>query len=123
MNMTQALRKITVLLGNRAGIKDYKRPSSQEQRDKDRAARLVAKAHKEQCEQAMVARRKAILDADTDYQRLVAEYNAASKAKDAIPFAHYRYCAGTSSSLFFTVAAEADTLDELVAKVRERKAA
>lgn len=123
MNAAQALSALKRLLGPNAGIKDYRAPSSPEQRDAERALYIERRATKDAVAAAMKARSDAILAADPEYLRLRAEYEAARAVLEKTGHGmHYRYRAGTLGKLFFTVEAEADTLQELVDKVRAKKA-
>lgn len=122
MNIKQAHAKIAKLLGKRAAIQDHKRPSSDEQRAAAHAAMRAARERRKVAESAMNARRDALLSADPEWQRHAAEYRAAGVALEAAGDWHYfRYSAGVVGSMFFSVTAEADNLDELVAKVCEAK--
>jgi len=122
MNATQALTKLRKLLGPKAGIQDDKRPSSPELREAAAIERRAAKERKGTCEELLNARRKEILAADVEYQRLRAEFDVARIALEKAPWPHYyRYTAGTVSSLFFSVRCQADTLAELVAEVEKKQ--
>ncbi len=121
MNATQALTHLRKAWGKDAGFKDHKCPTSPESRDAAHVARREAKARKDEAEAAMLARRDATLAADAEYQQLKAAYKKAQEALEAAPWPGYRYSGGTVGSMFFSVKAEADTLDELVEKARAKK--
>lgn len=122
MNATQALSRLRKKLGKRAILRDTGGPSSPEQRAAASAKRKEANEARSCAEAAMNARATAVLAADADYQRLRAIYAAARDTQRASPFGgHYRYSTGTVvHGLFFSVAAEADTLAELVEKVEAK---
>ncbi len=122
MNAAQAIARIRKALGKRAEIHDYKKPSSQEQRDTERAAKREAKEARDAAIAARSARQDAILSADPEYCNLRDAAAAASKTYEAMSYGfYYRYKAGTNQSVFFHVDAEADTLAELVEKVEAKK--
>lgn len=117
LTMRAALTRLQKTLGKNAGIQDDKRPSSPELREQQRAQRIAARAAFETAKIALDLRRAEVLAADARYVALKREYEAALKAREAAPHPSFRYCAGTASTLFFSVKAEADTLEELVQKV------
>ncbi len=128
MNIKQAQTKLRKLLGPKAAIKDKKRPSSPEQREQERAARIAITALKKAAEEAMQARQQAVLEADPEYQRLKAEYQAARDEQERTPYGTYhRYSTGRVNGVggfsLFSVEAEADTLAELVEKVEAKRMA
>lgn len=124
MNTTQALTQLRKLLGKNAALRDEKRPSSPELREQQRAKHRAVSDRKKLAAEALDARRQAILAADPEFQRLLAEYELVRAEKERTPMGTYcRYTAGTDRSFFFLVEAEADTLDELIEKVREKRAA
>lgn len=124
MNTTQAMTQLRKLLGPKAGLRDTKKPTSPELREEQRARRLIVNAQKKEAEEALEARRKAVLAADPEYQRLHAAWRAARDLQEMTPHGTcHRYTAGIVGSMFFVVKAEADTLDELVTKCRDQKAA
>lgn len=123
MNATQALTALRKLLGPKAGIQDSGKASSPEQRAAERELYLARKAIKDAAAAAMTSRREAILAADSEYQRRRAEHDAARALLEKTGHGYrYRYMAGTLGALFFTVEAEGDTLQEVVDKVRAKKA-
>lgn len=124
MNATQAMTQLRTLLGKNAVLRDSKRPSSPEMREQQHAKHRAVSERKKIAAAALDARRAEILAADSEYQRLLAEYESVRAEKERTPMGlHCRYSAGRDHSFFFLVDAEADTLAELVAKVREKKAA
>jgi len=126
MNNAQALTKLRKLLGSKAAIRDSKRASSPEQREQEHAARLAVNERKRAAQDAMEARRAAILAGDAEYQRLKGEYEVARKEQERTPFGTYhRYTAGRINDAgglsFFVVESEADTLAELIEAVEVKK--
>lgn len=115
MNAKQALVRLQKLWGKHAGFQDNKKTTSPELREAAHKARRAAKSGKDMAEAALTARRETILAGDLEYQRLKAKYQEARKAMDLAPWPGYRYSAGIIGSMFFTVKARADNLDELVA--------
>lgn len=123
MTKTQALAQLQRLLGPRAAIRDTRKATSPEERDRASALRAQATADKQKAHDAMEAREVALLKADAEYQRLATDYQKAVKAHHAAPFPQYRYTALTTGALFNTVEGEADTPAALVAEVKRRRAA
>jgi hypothetical protein len=124
MNQSQALTKLHKLLGKTAALRDNKRPSSPEIRAAQHAKRVEVNAAKDLAAKALEARKVALLGADAEYQRLLAEWRAARELQDKTPHGTtYRYTALTVGSWFATVQGEGDTLDELIANVEAKRAA
>lgn len=120
MNKKQALSKISKLLGKHAAIQDHKLPSSDESRAAAHIARQAANEQKRIAAAALNDRREQLLTQDAEYQRLLTIFNECQRAVFAAGgFGYYRYSAGTLGSLFFSVKAQADTLEDLVDKVKK----
>lgn len=117
LTMRAALTRLQKTLGKNACIKDYKRPSSPELRERERAQFIAARDAFNAAKSALDKRRAEVLAADPEYQRLKGEYNTALTTKDNVPHRSFRYCGGTAGTMFFSVKAEADTLEELVQKI------
>lgn len=126
MNRTQAWTQLTKLLGKKAAMDDTKKSTSQEKRDATKIARTDARIQKNAAWDAVEQRRKELLSTDARYQELLAIHKELSDKHDALPYDEYRYSAGTIDSMLglgrvYHVVAQADSLDELVAKVKASK--
>jgi hypothetical protein len=118
MTLAKALTELRKVLGKKAGIRDNKIQSSPELRNAANAAIGVAVTQKNAAEAAMRARRDEILANDEEYQRLLCAYEDAQQKRRKCNGPSYRYTAGIVGDLFFYVKAEADTLAELLEKVK-----
>jgi hypothetical protein len=78
MNAAQALTRLRKVLGARAAIRDSGRPSSDEQREAARVARVASKQRADDAHAALTAWRDELLQADAEYQRLLQANEAAS---------------------------------------------
>lgn len=67
----------------------------------------------------MDARKKAILDADPEYQKLKADYAAADKRCGSLTAitCRYKFTVGTTGELFFHVKAQGDSWEEVIDKL------
>lgn len=124
MQRTVAIKKLGSLLGKDFGYRvDAQAPSAEERA----AAREQAKALNQQWTEASKAeaeRVKIILAADADYQRLRAEVIQLRKAKDNAwsQSRRYRFTVGkTVAGLFFSVMAEGDSWEDVIAKLATKK--
>ena len=125
MERAVAIKKLGKILGKSLGYRvDLKAPD-QDDRDEARAKMREVAPERDALKAAVEARREAILQADAEYQRLKAELKNASKtyADLAEITSHYRFTVGTSSSMFFTVRAQGDSWEEVIAKLTAKQAA
>jgi hypothetical protein len=125
MERAVALKKLRKILGDSLGYRvDPKAP------DADERAELLAKLKVERTERDALgvqreARMQAILEADDEYQRLKAAYSEAKKHCDelmGIAYS-YRFTVGISGKLFFTVKAQGDSWEDVIAKLTEKQPA
>lgn len=119
MNQTQAIAKLKKIIGKGFGYRVDPKALNAEERD---AASIKARALREQkvaAEEAMQARRNEVLRGDATYQSLKIEYEALRKAHEVASRGLYRkrITVGHVSSMFFSVRADGDNWDEVVAKV------
>jgi len=125
MERAVAIKKLGKILGKSLGYRvDLKAPD-QDDRDEARAKMREVAPERDALKAAVEARREAILQADAEYQRLKAELKNASKtyADLAEITSHYRFTVGTSSGMFFTVRAQGDSWEEVIAKLTAKQAA
>ena len=122
MERKVAVKTLGKILGKSFGYRvDPSAPTSE-----DRAAALAQlpalNATKAQAEKAMQDYRQALLAADAKYQELVAEWKAArKKVSEAASISHhFKITVGNSAmgGLFFSIAAQGDSWEEVIAKVK-----
>ena len=119
MERAVAIKKLGKMLGKSFGYRvDPKAPSSEERDQATTEARSLSAEFKT-AEEAEAARRRALLEGDTEYQRLRAETKRLRDAKDGAwsKSRHYKITVGTTSSIFFHVRAEGDSWEEVIEKV------
>lgn len=122
MNKSEALAKLSKLLGPNTGYRvDPKAPRAAD-RETIRANAKVARVASDAADAALRARRAELLAADPTYQRLKAEAAALSAASDEARggLHRHRVTVGRSSGMFFHIKAQGDTWAEVVAKVEGR---
>lgn len=123
MERSVALKKLSKLLGNNLGYRvNHKAPSPD---DREAARAQIAptrEAHKELLRQRE-DRLKVILEADAEYQRLVLECRSAkTKLDELVSMATcYKFVVGVSRSIFFSVEAEGDSWEDVIAKVTAKQ--
>lgn len=119
MERTVALKKLRKILGNSLGYRVEPDALTQEEREFAQAqCKLLAEA-KRRAQEAMIARERAVLEADEQYQQLRAEYKIAKQQLDNMFSASHRYkfTVGTTSGMFFHVKAQGDSWEEVIAKL------
>jgi predicted nucleic acid-binding Zn-ribbon protein len=125
MERAVALKKLGKLLGKSMGYQvDPKAP------DRDDRAEALARLKeerptKEALSKQMAAREAELLKADAEYQRLKAEYAEARKRCEELSYTanRYRFTAGTMGQLFFSVKAQGDSWEEVIAKIEKERVA
>ena len=120
MERAIAIKKLSKLLGKSLGYRvDPKAPLAEE-REQLRAELKEAGAKVDALLKQKEARIKALLDADTEYQRIKAEHATAKKDRDHLASRcyHYRFTVGTSNGMFFIVKAQGDSWEEVISKVQ-----
>lgn len=125
MERTVAIKKLGKILGKSLGYRVDPKAPNQDDRDEARAKLPAATAKRKALSEQMEARRIAILQADAEYQQLKSAHAEAKKYCDELfsITCHYRFTVGTSNSLFFTVRAQGDSWEEVIAKLTEKVAA
>ena len=122
MNGTQALKRARELLGRRAMIRVRKPYCTPEQREAARVNRDAVVAAREASRTARDARRRELLAADAEYQRLS---EAARQAQDDYEVAcarmqSYAVSVGIDAGICFEIRAQGDTLADAIAKLEAK---
>jgi len=124
MERVVAIKKLGKMLGKSLGYRVDPRAPTSEERDRAREEAKTLNAEFKAAEEAEVARRSAILDADAEYQRLKAETKRLRKAKDEAwsKSMHFKITVGTSNGMFFHVKAQGDTWENVIEKLGTKAA-
>jgi len=125
MERAVAIKKLGKILGKSLGYRVDPKAPDQDDRDEARAKLREESPKREALKKAMEARRAEVLNADAEYQRLKAEHAEAAKLCDRLSSIqyHYRFTVGTSNGMFFSVKAQGDNWEEIIAKLTEKRAA
>ena len=119
MERAVALKKLGKLLGKSMGYRvDLKAPD-QDDRDEALVRLKEERPVKEDLSKRMRTRELELLRGDAEYQRLKAEYDEARKRCETLSYTcnRYRFTVGIMGSLFFSVKAQGDSWEEVIAKV------
>jgi hypothetical protein len=123
MDKSVAIKKLHKILGKGFGYRENPKAGTKEDREKAKAELKIASAERQRLNEAMEARKRAILGGDAEYQSLLAAYREAGKRTSALSAkAHsYRVTVGNRDSAggfgFFFVKAEGDNWQEVVEKI------
>ena len=123
MERSVAIKKLRKLLGKNLGYRvDPKAPSAEERQAAQTALR-IANDNKKQLGERLLARLE-VLKADPEYQQIQAEYSVARKRADELlsTVSCYKITVGTANDLFFHVAAQGDSWEEVIRKVIQTQA-
>jgi hypothetical protein len=124
MERIAAIKKLRKMLGKEFAYRVDPQASSPEERREAQAKIKAAAAKRDALGEAMTKRRDEIIAADSEYQQLLKQYGDARKEYDALnSIAHcYKFTVGTANRLFFRVAANGDSWEDVIAKINgERK--
>lgn len=123
MDRATAIKKLGKLLGKNMGYRVDPKAPTQDERDEVRAVIYDEIAKRDAIRKQRDERSKAILAADTEYQRLAAESRAASDhvAKLSGALHHYKFTAGTCSGMFFRVEAQGDSWEQVIAELSSKR--
>ena len=123
MERSVAIKKLGKLLGKSVGYRIDDSAPTREERDAAQAAIKPAIEERSKLKEKKDERYRAILAADAEYQRLCAEYRAASERTDQLwsITRHHKITVGISTNIVFRVMAEGDSWEEVIAKLAERK--
>ena len=125
MERAVAIKKLGALLGKSLGYRVDPKAPKQEDRDAARAALPAAAAERDALKEKRDARYKAILEADAEYQSLVAAHKAARDRTEKLLsiMRHYKITVGTSNGMFFSVRAEGDSWEAVIDKLKAKQTA
>jgi uncharacterized protein (DUF3084 family) len=123
MERAVAIKKLGKLLGKSLGYRVDPKAPDQDDRDVAREKLRVALVHREALKKEREARRDEILQADAEYQRLKTEQMKAAECCERLSatMRHYRVTVGTSNSMFFTIKAQGDSWEDVIAKLTEKE--
>lgn len=124
MERSVAIKKLGKILGKSLDYQvDLKAPD-QDDRDEARAKLASATSKFNALSKQIEARRTAVLQADTEYQRLTAACVDARTycAQLRTITCRYRFTVGTTNGLFFNVKAQGDSWEEIIAKLTKKQA-
>lgn len=125
MERAVALKKLGKILGKSLGYRvDLKAPD-QDERDEAMATLREEGPKRDAISKQMEERRLALLQADPEYQRLKAAHAEVKKRCDDLLSisCRYRFTVGTTTTLFFTVKAQGDSWEQVIAKLTTEKQA
>ncbi len=122
MERSAAIKKLGKILGKSLGYRVDPKAPDQEGRDEAMAKLRDARPLREALNSQMEARRRAILQADPEYQQLKASHAAAQRICEELAAitGHYRITVGTTSSMFFHVKAQGDSWEQVINKLTEK---
>lgn len=125
MERVVAIKKLGKILGKSLRYRiDHKAPGADERKAAQQQVPALVAA-RQQAEKAVSDRRQAILDADPEYQELVAAHKEArARADQASSIArHFKITVGTTpGGLFFHIKAQGDSWEDVI-ETLSRKAA
>src|SRR5262245_5243977 len=125
MERAVAHKKITQILGKKWGWTMNKdAPGAEKRQEAALLHRKVVATRKEVSDQ-LDARRKAVLEADPEYQALLAKYAEIRKHADELQgiAMTYKFEVGQDRGLFFSVHAQGDSWEEIIAILQKKKLA
>lgn len=121
MERAVALKKLGKLLGKSMGYQVDPKAPDQDDRDEAIAKLKEERPKKEALRKQMDAREAELLRSDAEYQRLKAEHEASRKRCDEQSHIcnRYRFTVGIMGQIFFSVKAQGDSWEEVIAKVEK----
>jgi hypothetical protein len=126
MERTVALKKIGTLLGKNFGWRINSKAPTPEEREAIKTDLPAAFAEKERLKTLRDARYKALLEGDAEYQKLKNDHTEAHKKWGSMESTQraFKITVGNSvAGLFFSVKAEGDSWEEVIAKLTKKAAA
>ena len=125
MERAVAVKKLVKLLGKKFGYRIDNKAASREEREAAQEALKPAWAKRDALREKKEARFRAILAADAEYQSLYTAHLAARDEVDRLSSItrHHKITVGTCSSMFFSVVAEGDSWEDVIAKVQQKQEA
>lgn len=126
MERAVAIKKLTAIIGKSLGYRVNPKAPTREERAAAQEALKPACEERNRLQAQRDERRRAILEADAEYQSLCAVAKAASEKVDRLGSItrSYKITVGKMMSIFFHVMAEGDSWEEVIGKLTaEKKAA
>jgi hypothetical protein len=119
-----AIKKLKKLLGKSFTYDINPNAPTREERDKARVEQRAANAEQGSLGVQAEARRRAILGADAEYQRLTADYVEARcrSAELSSIILSYKIRVRSSNGLFSSVLAEGDSWEQIIDKLTKKQA-
>jgi hypothetical protein len=123
MERAVAIKKLGKILGKSLGYRVDPKAPDQDARDEAQAMLRKLRPEREALRAAVEIRCKALLQADAEYQRLKEELAKARATRDELTAiaSHYRITVGTSGDMFFTVKAQGDSWEDVIAKLTKKE--
>lgn len=123
MRREDAIKKLGKLLGKNLGYRVDPTAPDADERAEARDNLKLQRPIREDLAKRVEERRNAVLQADAEYQQLKAELKQVRDNCDKLLSisSHYRFTVGVSNSLFFTVHAQGDSWEEIIAKLTKEK--
>lgn len=124
MERSVAIKKLRKLLGKNLGYRVDPKAPTPEEREAARKELEATKTEYEKLKEQREARYQAILAADAEYQSLKTALAAARERREKLAslMGHYKITVGTTSKMFFHVAADGDSWEEVIRKVIQTQA-
>jgi len=125
MERAVAIKKLGKILGKSLGYRVDPKAPDQDEREEARAKLRVSLVQREALSKERNARREEILLADAEYQRLKTEHEKSKNDCEQLSsiMRSYRFTVGISNSMFFTIKAQGDSWEEVIAKLTEKERA
>jgi len=119
MERSVAIKKLGKLLGKSLGYRVDSGAPAADERAEAKLQLSALQAAEKLAEDAMRARREAVLAADREYQALVVAHRGArdTRHKASALVSRFRITVGTTSDLFFHVKAQGDSWEDVIAKL------
>lgn len=125
MERAVAIRKLGQILGKKLGYRVDPKAPTREEREAAKIELRAALTERVKLREQRDERRRAILAADPEYQKLNAEHQAACKRVDKLGSItrHYKITVGETNDIFFLHRAEGDSWEEVIEKLTIKKSA
>ncbi len=119
MERSVAVRKLGKILGKNVSWRVNPKAPDKEGREAARAKMAELLPRREALNQALAERRRIVLEADQEYQRVGREYREIRKRCDELHSVclSYRFTVGTCSNMFFLIKAQGDSWEQIIDKL------
>ena len=123
MERTVAFKKLGRLLGKNMGYRVDDKAPTKEEREAARTELQLRSSERKSLSEQLEARREEILKQDPEYQRLKEAYGIARDRAEKLRgiSGRYKITVGVSNGMFFTVEAEGDSWEEIIATIEKKK--